>query len=126
MYQFIKRRYYDIRQAWGLVSPIFAFVNFLLIAYNFTKLRDVISIEYFSVIFSIGVGLCLLIIGRTYRKKQLPTDQNLIYERSTQNATTSRLQLEACKILLEKSNTSVPRELEERIQYLKNIELQKP
>lgn len=125
MYQFAKRRYYDIRQAWGLVSPIFAFVNFLLIAYNFTKLKDVISIEYFSIIFTIGIGLGLLVIGRTYRKKQLPTDQNLIYERSTQNATTSRLQLEACKILLEKFNAQVPNELEDRIQYLKNIEAHK-
>lgn len=88
-------------------------------------MKDAISIEYFSIIFTIGIGLGLLAIGRIYRKKQLPTDQNLIYERSTQNATTSRLQLEACKILLEKFDAPVPNELKDRIQYLKNIESHK-
>ena len=122
MLSYIKRRYYDLRQAWGLVAPLFAFTNFILIAYNFTGLKDLLPVEYFVIFFTSGTVVIFFLIGKIFRKKQLTTDLNLSYEQAGEAAKTSRIQLETYKLILQKLNSSIPNELENRIEYLRKIE----
>ncbi len=119
---YIKRRYYDLRQGWTILAPLFAYSNFVLIIYNFTELKDFLSQEYFIIFFTIGAGIILLVMGKTFRKKQLSTDLNLAYERSTQYAKTERIQLEVTKKILEKLDEPISQELNDRIEYLQRIE----
>lgn len=122
MLSYIKRRYYDLRQAWSLVAPLFAFTNFILIAYNFTGLKDLLPVEYFVIFFTVGTVVIFFLIGKTFRKKQLTTDLNLAYEQAAEAAKTSRIQLETYKLILQKLNSPIPPELENRIEYLRKIE----
>ncbi len=122
MLTYIKRRYYDLRQAWGLIAPIFGYINFVLIFYNFSGLKDSVSIEYFAIFFSIGAVVVALLVGNTFRKKQYTTDLNLSYERAGENAKTARIQLETYKIILDQMNITISDDLKNRITYLRKIE----
>ena len=119
---YFKRRYYDLRQGWTILAPLFAYSNFVLIIYNFTDLRESLSQEMFIILFSIGAGIILLLMGKTFRKNQLSVDLSLAYERNKAAAKTLRIHLETSKKILEKMNEPIPEELEERIEYLRKIE----
>lgn len=119
---YFKRRYYDLRQGWTVLAPLFAYSNFVLIIYNFTNLKEIVSQEIFVILFSVGAGLILLLMGKTFRKKQLSVDLSLAYERNKAAAKTLRIHLETSKRILEKMNEPVSIELEERIEYLRSIE----
>lgn len=121
----IKRRYYDIRQAWSLIAPIFGYANFVLLFYNFTDLKKLIEFNIFIPIFTIGMGILFVFIGRAYRKKQMSTDMDLSYERGSQGARTARIMLEFQRDVMKQLKMTVPQELIDRIEYLHKIELNK-
>jgi hypothetical protein len=118
----IKRRFYDLRMAWGIIAPLFGFINFVLLFYNFTALKDIIPFEIFVPIFITGSGLLFLFIGKTFRKKQMGTDMDLAYERAPQGAKTARIMLEYQRDLMKHLNMIVPVELSDRIEYMRKIE----
>lgn len=118
----IKRKFYDLRVAWGIIAPLFGFINFVLLFYNFTALKDYLPFEYFVPIFIIMSGLIFLYIGKTFRKKQMGTDSDMAYERAPQGAKTSRILLEYQRNLMTHMKMDVPTELNERIEYLRKIE----
>lgn len=118
----IKRRFYDLRMAWGIIAPLFGFINFVLLFYNFTALKEILPFEIFVPIFITSSGLLFLFIGKTFRKKQMGTDMDLAYERAPQGAKTVRIMLEYQRDLMKHMNMLVPVELEERIEYMRKIE----
>jgi len=118
----IKRRFYDLRMAWGIIAPLFGFINFLLLFYNFTALKEILPFEIFLPIFIIATGILFLYIGKTFRKKQMGTDMDMAYERAPQGAKTARIMLEYQRDLMVHMSMKVPTELEERIEYMRKIE----
>jgi len=114
---YLQKSYFDLRLGMPIFFPFLSMSNFLLIAYNFTGLKDVMGFELFAVLLAVTMVLTLVIIGRTFRKVQLATESDLGYERQKQSAKTQRVILE--NLLSSKHND----ELVERIAYLKKIEV---
>jgi fatty acid desaturase len=108
--------------AWAIIAPLFGFINFLLLFYNFTALKEYLPFEIFIPIFIIGSGILFLFIGKMFRKKQMGIDNDLAYERAPQGAKTARIMLEYQRDLMKHLNMPVPDELEERITFMRKIE----
>ncbi len=119
---FFKRKFYDMRYAYGLVAPIIAYSNFALIAYNFTDLKD-IPFEIFAPIFSVGLVTILTMAGMVLRKKQLPTDFKLQYERNIELVRTQLVILKAIRDLNSNkfSDKNTMNMIEQRVRYLEDL-----
>ena len=89
-----KRHYADFRTGLPIIAPLLSISNFILLAYNFTALKDMVSIEIFGVGFAIIFVTSMVLIGNFYRKKQQPIDFGLQFERNRKNAMMFRLLLE--------------------------------
>ena len=118
----IKRNFVDMRLAWGLVAPLIALSNFILLFYNFTDLKDKIPFDYFLLGFGVLSVVILIVIGKIFRKNQLSTDINLAYEQSTEHVRTQRIEMEAIKEIANKMQISLPFEFFQRVEYLKKLE----
>ena len=116
---FIKRRYSDFRFGLPLVLPIFSFGNFAILAYNFTALKNFLGFEIFTVLLASFLVVTISLVGKLFRKIQLSTDHDLVYEQQRQFAKTQRIILEC---LQPNALFSDQHMIEERIQYLKKIE----
>lgn len=122
-----RRRYYDLRFSWGLLGPSLGIGNFVLIAYNFTDLKQ-IPFEYFAVFFVIFMVATMSLLGSFLRKYQMPTDFKLQYERNVEQVKTDLSQLEAINAVFKHLGSKFGQEYEEivqqtnaRIDYLKNV-----
>lgn len=120
--RFIKRRYFDGRIGYTLIAPLFAVNNFVLIAYNFTDLKNIIPFDFFVLFFILSSVVVLVFLGNTFRNKQLSIDVDLSYEKSPQQATTNRIILEQIQKIQFQNNLVISKELKDRIDYLRNIE----
>ena len=116
MLQRIKRYFVDLRYGYSLIAPLIAYSNFLLIGYNFTEAHELIPFEIFTILFTAGMVSVLVVIGRTFRHKQLSTDEDLRYERAKQQARTNRILLEAL------AGRASHEDIDERIRYLRDVE----
>ena len=76
----IQRRYHDVRVGMTTVSPIVAISNFLLLAYNFSIMNEILPFEIFTVLFIIGSIAVFMVIGSIFRKKQYKVDNTIQYE----------------------------------------------
>ena len=117
----LKKNYAEFRIGLPIIAPLLAISNFILLAYNFTALKDVISIELFAIIFvAVFVG-SMVLLGKTFRNKQQPTDITMSFERHKKQALMFRLLLEnsASHFL---STDPRHKEIQESIDYLKKIE----
>ena len=121
---FTKRRYVDIRMAATLVSPIIAFGNFLLLAYNFTVIKEAIPFHLFVPLFIFSVVAFLVVTGRLFRKKQQATDITLAFERSVEANKSIRIITEYMIEVGKKLDVKTPQEIIDRVEYLKKIERQ--
>ncbi len=121
-YSYLKRRYSDMKYAIGVIAPIIAYSNFILIAYNFTDLKNIIPFYIFAPLFSIGLVIMLTLIGKVFRKKQLATDITLIYEQSVESARTARVSMEFAVLLGKKLGLEPTQEYLDRIEYHRQIE----
>lgn len=119
---FSKRRYTDIRYAIGILAPIFAYTNFILLAYNFTELKNILPFYLFAPMFSIGMIILLVYVGLLFRKKQQATDITLAYERSVEGNRTARISMEHIMELGEKLGVKPTQEYIDRVAYLRKIE----
>ena len=78
---FFKRAYADMKIGQVTVFPLLSMANFMLIAYNFTDLQDIISFEIFGVLFVVLFTIVLIILGKIMRRKQQSIEMKLFYER---------------------------------------------
>ncbi len=121
---FAKRRYVDIRHALIMFSPVLAYSNFILIAYNFTDLKDMLPFLIFAPVFTIGLIIILTIVGKVFRTKQQATDITLTFERSIEANKTLRITTELLIELGKKLDIKPSQEILDRVEYLKRIERQ--
>lgn len=121
---FSKRRYVDVRMAATLVSPVIAFGNFLLLAYNFTGIKEIIPFNLFVPLFIFSVIVLLVTIGKLFRMKQQATDITLSFERSVEANKSIRIITEYMIEVGKKLDVKTPQEIMDRVEYLKKIERQ--
>lgn len=109
----LKRRYADLRFGYAQVGILIGLANFLLLAYNFTNAKDIVSFPIFILITAVGFAAVLILIGKVFRNKQMGVDHDLGFENAPLNAKTFR-------IILEQFPPN--KETTDYIQYLRNIE----
>lgn len=112
-----------MRYAYVFIAPIIAYSNFVLIAYNFTDLKEAIRFEIFTVFFTLGLIAVIAFAGMILRKNQMPTDFKLQYERNQEMMKTHLAILEG---VLELSGNNSPnhealKKIQTRINYLKKV-----
>lgn len=116
---FIKRRYFDFRQGSITLSPIMQFSNFLMLAY--LTINEVIPFELFVPMFVMVVITSFTLVGSKFRNHQLPTDINMGYEKSTEAAKTVVQMMSAQKRILSLLDADIPKEFEDRLEYMRKI-----
>src|SRR3990172_4646826 len=109
----LKRRYADLRFGYAQVGILIGLANFLLLAYNFTNAKDIVSFPIFVLVTAFGFGAVLILIGKSFRNRQMGVDHDLGFEKAP-------LQAKTFRILLQQSPTS--KETIDFIDYLKRIE----
>jgi len=120
-WQKVKRNYSDFRIGLPIIAPLLAISNFVLLAYNFTDLKDMMPIEIFGIIFATGFVSLMVLMGKVFRKKQQSTDFDLQFERARKHAMIYRIILEAqLRSFLSTDKQAI--EIQETIDYLKSIE----
>lgn len=111
----LKRRYADLRFGYAQIGVIIGLANFLLIAYNFTNAKDIVSFPIFVGFTALGFAVVLVLIGHAFKRTQMSTDHDIGFEYAPMNAKTFRLILEQLPLTEESISF---------IKYLKQIETQ--
>ena len=78
---FFKRAYADMKIGQVTIFPLLSMANFMLIAYNFTDLQDILSFEIFGILFVVLFSITLIVLGKVMRRKQQSIEMKLVYER---------------------------------------------
>ena len=109
----LKRRYADLRFGYAQIGIVIGLANFLLLAYNFTNAKNILSFPIFVIITACGFSVVLILIGKLFRNKQMGVDHDLGFENAPLQAKTFRIILE---------QFSYTKEATDFIEYLKRIE----
>ena len=89
---YLKRRYTDLRTGGVTLNPIIQASNFMMLAY--ITISESIPMIIFAPIFLISIFVLFTGVGLTFRKVQLSTDLDIIYERNQSlNATLYQIML---------------------------------
>ena len=94
----VRRRYHDVRAGMVTISPVVAISNFLLIAYNFSVIKDMIPFELFTVLFVVGSIVTFMIIGGLFRKNQYKIDNAIQFENNPELVRILRILLKDCSV----------------------------
>ena len=116
-----KKRFLELRLGLPLIAPLLSFSNFILIAYNFTDLKQ-LPFPIFAILFAVGVLAILILVGHYFRNIQQPTDFKLMYERNLEHVKTMLVILEVLDSGLGVfRKPELKRKLDERIEYHRTI-----
>jgi hypothetical protein len=110
----IKELYHKIRLGQTVVFPIISMVNFIIISYSLTMIKDIIPIQVYIPIFAVALISVLMIIGSIFHNKQQSTDFNMNFRKQTYLIKSIRLMLE--------SQTNKTAETENWVNELKKME----
>lgn len=110
----IKELYHKIRLGQAVVFPIISMINFIIISYSLTTIKDVIPIHIYIPIFAVILISMLMMIGSIFHNKQQSTDFNMNFRKQTNLIKSIRLMLE--------SQSSKTPETETWINELKKME----
>ncbi len=91
----IKELYHKIRLGQAVVFPVISMINFIIISYSLTTIKDVIPIYLYIPIFSIVLISMLMMIGGIFHNKQQSTDFNMNFRKQTHLIKSIRLMLES-------------------------------
>ena len=91
----IKELYHKMRLGQSVIFPVLSMINFLIISYSLTTIKDVIPIYVYIPIFAIILISILMIIGNLFRNKQQSTDFNMNFSKQTSLIKSIRLMLES-------------------------------
>lgn len=120
-FTFLKRRYYDMRIGGGTINPLIQTGNFSMLAY--LTLNEIIPIYIFIPVFVMGMFTVFTITGLKFRQVQLSTDEDLKYEKKSENAKTIYQMMLAQKQMMENMNIPPTKEFLDRMEYMKSISL---
>ena len=115
----LKPIYFDLRLGGITLNPLIAVINFLMLSY--LVIENMIPFVLFVPLFFVGIFALYAFIGNKFRHIQQTTDNNLLYEKQTQQAKTNLIILQALDILIKNSKTNYPKDFEERLEYLSAI-----
>ena len=91
----IKELYHKIRLGQAIVFPVISMVNFIIISYSLTMIKDVIPIHFYIPVFAIVLISMLMVIGSIFHNKQQSTDFNMNFRKQTYLIKSIRLMLES-------------------------------
>lgn len=91
----IKELYHKIRLGQSVVFPIISMINFIIISYSLTTIKDVIPIHLYIPIFAAVLISILMVVGSIFHNKQQTTDFNMNFSRQTNLIKSIRLMLES-------------------------------
>ncbi len=91
----IKELYHKIRLGQSVVFPVISMINFIIITYSLTTIKDVIPIHFYIPIFAVVLISMLMVIGSIFHNKQQSTDFNMNFSRQTNLIKSIRLMLES-------------------------------
>lgn len=117
--KFVKRRYMESRAGAVVINPILQASNFIMLAY--ITINESIPFWLFAPVFLISMVGLVTVVGFKFRQIQLSTDENMKYEKQTENAKTNLQILLAVHAMLVKNNIKPSEEFEQRIIALKTI-----
>jgi len=91
----IKELYHKIRLGQAVVFPVLSMINFIIISYSLTTIKDIIPIHFYIPIFAIVLISMLMVIGSVFHNKQQSTDFNMNFRKQTHLIKSIRLMLES-------------------------------
>ena len=91
----IKEFYHKIRLGQSVVFPVLSMINFIIISYSLTTIKDVIPIHFYIPIFAVVLISMLMVIGSIFHNKQQSTDFNMNFRKQTHLIKSIRLMLES-------------------------------
>ncbi|HSA76902.1 MAG TPA: hypothetical protein VLE02_05105 [Nitrosarchaeum sp.] len=118
----IKKLYFDLRQGYSHFGAILGISNFVMISYGLTVIKEYIPFRYFVVIVFLGMAFLLVIIGMTFRKKQMSTDLDQGFLRASEASKTTRILFDDIFEIKKALNLQISQESLDRRNLLKNIE----
>jgi len=113
----IKNSYFYIRLGWTVIAPIFGFSNFVMLIYMTLELD--LPLYIFAPAVAITIAFILVLIGKTFREKQLSTDHNLQYFKATEAITTEIVFWNQLTSICKSTNTPINAEFKARLDLLK-------
>lgn len=91
----IKELYHKMRLGQSVVFPVISMINFIIISYSLTMIKDIIPIHFYIPIFAIALISILMVIGNIFHNKQQSTDFNMNFKKQTHLIKSIRLMLES-------------------------------
>ena len=91
----IKELYHKMRLGQSVVFPVLSMINFIIISYSLTTIKDVIPIHFYIPIFAVVLISMLMVIGSIFHNKQQSTDFNMNFRKQTHLIKSIRLMLES-------------------------------
>ena len=91
----IKEIYHKIRLGQSVVFPVISMINFIIISYSLTMIKDIIPIHFYIPIFAVALISILMVIGSIFHNKQQSTDFNMNFRKQTHLIKSIRLMLES-------------------------------
>ena len=91
----IKELYHKIRLGQSVVFPVLSMINFIIISYSLTTIKDIIPIHFYIPIFALALISMLVVIVGIFHSKQQSTDFNMNFRKQTHLIKSIRLMLES-------------------------------
>ena len=91
----IKELYHKMRLGQAVIFPVIAMVNFIIISYSLTSIKDVLPIHFYIPIFAVALVSLLVVVGSIFHSKQQSTDFNMNFRKQTNLIKSIRLMLES-------------------------------
>ena len=91
----IKELYHKMRLGQSVVFPVLSMINFIIISYSLTTIKDVVPIHFYIPIFAVALISMLMVIGSIFHNKQQSTDFNMNFRKQTHLIKSIRLMLES-------------------------------
>ncbi len=91
----IKELYHKIRLGQSILFPVISMINFIIISYSLTTIKDMIPIHFYIPILAVVLISMLMVIGSIFHSKQQSTDFNMNFRKQTHLIKSIRLMLES-------------------------------
>lgn len=119
----IKRRYFDARNGWVVIAPLFGLSNFVILLK--LELGIDLPIYLFYPIILVPIVTALIITGHTFRKQQFNTDLDLTYVRASEAGKSVRIMMDSQYEIMKALKINIPPEFIERRNFMEMIEQKK-
>lgn len=117
---YFQRRFSDMKKGQAQIGGVVSVITFLIVAYDATPISDYLNVELFVSIFIGFLVLIYLLVGRLFRRKQQPVEQDLGFLHAPLSAKNFRIMIESN--LVGVKDEDIPDYIKKHIEFLKKIE----